>query len=285
MRFWALILLVIFSFSAAAQDEKFPQNITAGIEFRPIFPAGFLNTGDQTVSNNSFSVTVSPKFGFSAGMSVRYGFHKRFALETGINFVQRNYNLNVFRDSIPAFGINRASPEFDSNTEFTIIGYEHPIKLLFFVQIAERFYLNAAAGLQLTFFPSDIYTTNEQTENELQYFEHYGARLGFDGKQGQDGFIHGGGMLNLGMEYRTKKAGFFYLGGTYHVPFADIYSSRFLYTDESNPVPIDERVQEISLNGSYLTFDIRYFFHSQPIKKREKKKKNKKSKKADNTSE
>jgi hypothetical protein len=135
------------------------------------------------------------------------------------------------------------------------------------------------------FFPSDIYTTNEQSENELQYFEHYGARLGFDGKRGQDGFIHGGGMLNLGMEYRTKKAGFFYLGGTYHVPFADIYSSRFLYTDESNPVPIDERVQEISLNGSYLTFDIRYFFHSQPLNKREKKKKNRKTKKSDKTTE
>ena len=141
----------------------------------PIFPIDFLNTGSQEVSNNNFSVGVAPKFSFSAGMIIRYGFHKRFALETGLNFVQRNYDLNVRRDSVAAFGTNPASPTFSSATDFTIIGYEHPIKLLFFVQVSEAIYLNAAAGLQLTFFPSDIYTTNEDKSNELQSFEHYGA--------------------------------------------------------------------------------------------------------------
>ena len=36
-------------------------------------------------------------------------------------------------------------------TDFTIIGYEHPIKLLVFVQLSESIYMNAAAGFQLTF--------------------------------------------------------------------------------------------------------------------------------------
>ena len=269
--------LALIGFS---QDEKWPQTITAGAEFRPIFPAAFLNTGDQRVSNNSFEIGISPKFGFSAGMTIRYGFHKRFALETGINFVQRNYNLRISRDSVPAVGINPASPAYDNLSDFRIIGYEHPIKLLFFVQVAQNLFLNTAAGLQLTFFPSDIYTTNEEKNDALQSFEHYGARLGFDGKTGGDGFIHGGGILNLGMEYRTKNAGYFYLGGTYHVPFADIYRSRIQYIDENNPVPSNEQVQELFLNGSYLTFDIRYFFTSQAIAKKDRKKrKNKKGKK------
>lgn len=274
----ATICLLLICAVGFSQDEKFPQTITAGVEFRPIFPAGFLNTGEQSISNDSYSIVVMPKFGFSAGMTVRYGFHKRFALETGLNFVQRNYDLRLSRDSVPAVGLNPGSPVFDSQTDFTIIGYEHPIKLLFFVQVAERIYLNAAAGLQLTFFPSDIFTTNEESNDNGQSFRHYSARLGFDGKTGNDGFIHGGGMLNLGIEYRTKKTGYFYLGGTYHVPFANIYRSRFEYTDENNPVPNTDRVQELFLNGSYLTFDIRYFFHSQPILKKEKKKKRKKKK-------
>lgn len=279
MRFLLLICLWLGWLNAVAQDDKFPQTITAGAEFRPIFPAAFLNTGEQSVQNNSFGISVSPKFGFSAGMTVRYGFHKRFALETGISFVQRNYDLNIKRDSVAPAGINPGSPAFDSKTDFTIVGYEHPIKLLFFVQVAERLFLNSAAGLQLTFFPSDIFTTNEETNNNGQAFRHYSARLGFDGKPGNDGFIHGGGILNLGMEYRTKKAGNFYIGGTYHVPFADIYRSRFEYTDENNPTPVNEQVQELYLNGSYLTFDIRYFFHSQAIPKREKKKKKKRNRK------
>lgn len=281
----SLLFLLTLSLAGFSQDEKFPQTLTAGIEFRPIFPAAFLNTGDQAVRNDSYSINIAPKFGFSAGMTVRYGFHKRFALETGINFVQRNYDLNISRDSVAPIGISQGSSAFNSQTDFTIIGYEHPIKLLFFVQVAEKIYLNAAAGLQLTFFPSDIFTTNEEATENGQVFKHYSARLGFDGKTGNDGFIHGGGILNLGMEYRTKKAGYFYLGGTYHVPFADIYRSRFEYTDLDSPVPINDQVQEMFLNGSYLTFDIRYFFHAQAIVKKDKKKKRKRGNKSTETSD
>lgn len=282
MRRTFTLLLSLFWLTTIAQDDKFPQTITAGVEFRPIFPAAFLNTGKQQVQNDSYSITVSPKFGFSGGMIIRYGFHKRFALETGINFVQRNFDLNIQRDSIPPSGIVRGSPAFNSNTDFTIIGYEHPIKVLFFVQVAELFYLNAAAGFQFTFFPSDIFTTNEEASTTGQYFRHSSVRLGFDGKPGTDGVIHGGGILNLGMEYRTKNAGYFYLGGTYHVPFSDIYRSKFEYLDQSNPPPITDRVQTIYLNGSYLTFDIRYFFNAQTLVKKERKKKAKKTKGGNN---
>ncbi|MFM1874311.1 MAG: hypothetical protein RL266_48 [Bacteroidota bacterium] len=278
MRRTITLVLSFVWLTSFSQDDKFPQTITAGVEFRPIFPAAFLNTGDQQVQNDSYSISVSPKFGFSAGMTIRYGFHKRFALETGINFVQRNYDLNIHRDSIPPSGIIDGSAAFDSNTDFTIIGYEHPIKVLFFVQVAERFYLNAAAGLQFTFFPSDIFTTNEESTTSGQYFRHSSVRLGFDGKPGNDGVIHGGGILNLGMEYRTKNTGYFYLGGSYHVPFANIYRSKFEYTDEVNPAPITDRVQQLYLNGSYLTFDIRYFFNAQTLVKKERKKISKKKK-------
>ena len=269
------ILFALIGIQVFCQDGKFPQTLSAGVEFRPIFPASFLKTGDQEAVNDEYSVLVSPTFGFSAGMVIRYGFHKRLALETGLSFVQRNYNLTVNRAET-VISPTETTPEYNSETDFTIIGYEHPIKLLVFVRLAERFYMNAAAGMNFTFYPSDIFTSDEGQNATDQYFKHSSLRLGFDGETGSDGFISGGAIVNLGGEYRTKKAGNFYLGATYHVPFAPVYRSKFQYAETSYL----SEVQVMQLNGSYLTFDVRYFFHSKPIAKKEKKKKKKKSKKA-----
>ena len=138
--------------------------------------------------------------------------------------------------------------------------------------------MNAAAGFNLTFFPSDIFTTDKGQNDTDQYFQHSSLRLGFDGKPGPDGFIIGGAITNLGFEYRTKKAGFFYLGATYQVPFAPIYRSKFQYREDEDRY--QSEVQGLQLNGSYLTFDVRYFFHSKPIVKKKKKRKKKKAKKS-----
>lgn len=278
MRKWLFLSLIcVIWITAQAQDDKFPQTLTVGLEFRPIFPANFLKTGDQQVANSEYSVLVSPKFSFSAGMTIRYGFHKRLALETGLNFVQRNYNLTVHRDSTAGGPNWDPRGEYNSHTDFTIIGYEHPIKLLVFVKLSDHFYMNAAGGLQLTFFPSDIFSSDAETSPNDQHFKHSSLRLGFDGRTGSDGFINGGAIANLGFEYRTKKIGFFYLGATYHIPFANIYNSRFQYVDSS----YTSSVQNIPLNGSYLTFDIRYFFHSRPLLPKKKKGKKEKTNELD----
>lgn len=277
MRFFVVILLSLIVFSEClAQDEKNPQTITAGFEFRPIFPANFLKTGDQSISNGDFDVLVSPKFGFSAGMVIRYSFTKRLALETGLSFVQRNYNLNIHRDSVVIDPLN-TSPTYNSRSDFTIIGYEHPIKLLVFIRLADNLYMNAAGGFQFTFYPSDIFTSDQQSSGTGQYFNHYALRLGFDGKPGNDGFISGGAIANLGWEYRTKKIGYFYLGATYQIPFSPIYKSRYQYVDSFHR----SNVQELDLNGSYLTFDVRYFFNAKPLVKKEKKKKKRKKAKGE----
>lgn len=217
--------------------------ITAGLQFQPIFPVTFLNTADQEAitSQGDMTTLISPKFSYTAGMIIRWGFHKRLSLETGINFVQRNYDLTVSTD------------DFSGLSDFRVIGYEHPIKLLVFVPLAERLFMNAAAGIQLNFFPSDIYTFGT-------YFRHSSLRLGFDN------FLHAGGITNLGLEYRTKKAGYFYLGATYHIGFSDIYRSKTQYVNDSNN--FYSEATTINLNGSYLTFDVRYFFHSQPVEKK-----------------
>lgn len=244
MRRLLFVVVVMFVGMVPAMAQK--NVLTAGIQFQPIFPVSFLNTADQEVNNSQGTVNVllSPTFSFSAGMVIRWGFHKRLSLETGINYVQRNYDLTFKTDT------------FTGKSDFSIISYEHPIKLLVFVRLTDQLYMNAAGGVQLTFFPSDIFTSDT-------YFKHSGLRLG----AGQ--FLHGGGIANLGMEYRTKKAGYFYFGATYHVAFGDIYRSKFQYTSDG----VNSEAMPLWLNGSYLTFDIRYFFHSQPLVKKEGKKK------------
>jgi len=265
------LLLLMFDRVSAQMVDNY-QSITAGAQFSPIFPASFLGTGSQSTQNSEYSVSVNPKFGFSTGMVVRYAFHKRLALETGLNFVQRKYDLDIKRDSV--FGISGITPrpDYSSRTDFTIIGYEHPIKLLVFVRLAEKLYMNAAGGFQFTFYPSDIFTTDEDSRPNDQHFKHSSIRLGLDGKSGEDGFFHMGGIANLGMEYRTKKAGYFYLGATYHIPFADIYRSKFQYVQDD----YNSEVQLIQLKGTYFTFDVKYFFNAKPLIPKGKKEKTKK---------
>lgn len=235
-----LLLITVLMMLSHAKAQK--NVVTAGLQFQPIFPVAFLNTADQEVTDSQGWVTtlVSPKFSWSAGMLVRWGFHRRLSLETGINFVQRNYDLTM------------STEDFTGRSDFRIIGYEHPIKVLVFVQLADRLYMNAAGGLQLTFFPSDIYSFDT-------YFRHSSLRLGMDQ------FLHAGGIANLGFEWRTKKAGYFYLGATYHQMFGDIYRSKFQYVEDNTY----SEATTVLLNGSYLTLDIRYFFHSQPIERKD----------------
>lgn len=246
-----LCLLMLFSFGQVLGQKNV---LTAGLQFQPIFPVSFLNTADQQVQDTQGTITtlLSPKFSFSGGMVVRWGFHRMLSLETGINFVQRNYDLTFRTDT------------FSGTSDFTIIGYELPVKVLVFVRLTEQLYMNAAGGLQATFYPSDIFTSDS-------YFRHSGLRLG----AGQ--FMHGGSIANLGLEYRTKKAGYFYLGATYHQGFGDIYRSKFQYLSRNT----ESEAMTMFLNGSYLTFDVRYFFYSQPMERKAGKKKSRKKKLAE----
>ncbi|MFB6306309.1 MAG: hypothetical protein ABEH43_04875, partial [Flavobacteriales bacterium] len=56
-----------------------------------------LNTGDISKTKGEIKTTISPKFGRNFGMVVRAGLNKRFSIETGINFIRRNYDL-IFED-------------------------------------------------------------------------------------------------------------------------------------------------------------------------------------------
>lgn len=241
-----LFFCLLFCFSGQIMAQK--RVVTLGVQFRPIQPLKFINSDFQTQEGVDFSYSIAPKFGYSAGVTVRYGLTNRISLETGLGFVQRNYDLTV------------DTAEFSGKSDFRIIGYELPVSALVFIPLAKNFYMNASAGLQMTLFPSNVTTKDE-------YFLHFSSRRTS---------VNGGGIANIGWEYRTEKAGFFYLGASYQVPFTDIYDTFVRLPEQAN-----SDFTHGSLNGSYLSFDIRYFFHEFPVPKRKKVKKKKKRKDRD----
>jgi hypothetical protein len=213
---------------------------TVGIQIKPIFSSAFFGTDPQQINDSSFAYTVRPATGFAAGMVIRRGYTKNLSLEFGINYVRRNY----------AVGTDHASKQ--TNTSFRIIGYEIPVSQLVFIRLSKQIFMNASAGLCLNMFPSDV-----QKPGEVVYI--YGGR---------QKIFNASLIANLGVEYRTAKSGYFYLGASLNRPFSPIYSMSVQYIVNNNILN-----QVITnLIGSYLTIDFRYFFHEDPSKKTARKK-------------
>lgn len=227
-----ICILSILTETLFAQERT----VTVGLQAKPIFPVKFLKTGEQTLSQNGVDFTITPKLGYSGGMVIRWGFTNTVSLETGINYVKRNYDLDFKTDT------------FQGNSDFGVVNYQIPVNALVFIRLTNRLYMNASAGLSLDMFVSDIHTFNS-------YFNNYSQR---------NGVFQSGVLANLGWEYRTVKSGYFYIGTSFQRPFAQIYNSSLTYEPSK---PNNENVV-MKLNGSYLTFDVRYFFNPLPINKK-----------------
>ncbi|MEP7168561.1 MAG: hypothetical protein ABI855_04270 [Bacteroidota bacterium] len=234
--------LIFFSFAIFAQEKV----LTAGIQLKPIFSAKFFGTGDQKLSGDSnVTFETKPGSGFCAGMVVRYGITSRVSFETGINYVKRSYSLNINDSLLP----------FSGASKYRIIGYEIPLSGLVFIQLSEKIFMDVSLGASFDFFPSDV-------KSEDDYFKQLGQRYDW---------IYESVIANLGYEYRTEKSGYFYIGASYHRPFQDIYYSTvvyYRYRDKNKSTS----GQQFLLSGNYLTLDLRYFFHEDPLKKKKKKK-------------
>lgn len=230
------LVFVILCFPAFSQENVF----TAGFQYKPIFPNSFFSKDTWSVTQNSIDFTITQKMGYSAGMVLRRGFTKQLSLETGINYTKRNFNLLI------------SDTSFTGKSDFTIVGYEIPLQGLIFLRLADKLYMNTALGMSMDMYASNIYTHDT-------YFRHYSKR---------HNVFQFAALANLGFEYRTKKSGYFYLGSSYHLPLTYFFESSVLY--EPN-----QAIGRMKLSGTFLTLDLRYYFHEEPIKNKKKPKKSK----------
>jgi len=228
------ILFISLSLYSVGQvkKERFPSYF--GIQVRPVFPTRFIGESSASFLKDGFSTTITQKAGYSFGGTVRAGLTKLIALETGINFTERNFDIDMAVADSNIFASN----------DLSFIQYDIPLNALIYVQLSEQFFMNASLGVALNFKPSDV------------------GVLTLPG--GSFSFTHAGRVnslatvdlnANFGFEYRTEKSGFFYIGGSARVPFSPLFTlvSQYKYQGFKTTIYGD-------VDGSFLSIDFKYFF-------------------------
>ena len=243
LTFIALISLFFIDFKVFAQrkyrtKEKYPTYF--GIQIRPVLPTQFIGKPSQTLQNENYKTTINQLTGYSFGGTVRAGFTNTLAFETGIHFIQRNYHVSMAVTDSNVYAKN----------DLSFIAYDIPLNLLMYVQMSEKIYMNGSLGIVCSYKPTNIGILTKP--GSYYSFTHTGwvkHKTGF------------GLNANLGIEFRSKKCGFFYLGGSAFIPFSPVFylTSEYKYQGFSNIV-------EGSVDGSYLTFDFKYFFPNTRVK-------------------
>lgn len=213
------------------QTIEAQENVTTfGLQFKPIFVSDIGGGGAFIEREGPLSVNVQPSTGYAYGMIIRRGLTKSISIEGGINRVQRKYSY-LFKD---------ADIGFERTLDFSYVNYEIPIKALIFVRMGERLYLNNGLGFSLDMYASDVGTGTYDLEAIT--LRGAWAKIALEG--------------HVGFEYRTKKSGYFYLGGTYHNPFSSVARSIVAYQNT-----VERRTMDFFLRGGYLTLDLKYFFN------------------------
>lgn len=242
-----LILSANLSFSQKNQSDN-EQLLTAGFQVRPVIASGFLGAGEISATDRIFKSSIKPILGYTFGMVIRRGLTRKISIETGINYIRRNYSLICVDDSL----------NFTDKSDFGIVSYEIPIQCLIYIRLGERLYMNNSLGVSINWLASGVATLGQNKAiSQQSYLNRVLANPAI--------------LANIGFEYRTKKAGFFYLGSSLHRPFTHITNTVVKYD-----LGAKKYENVVKLTGAFLTIDFRYFFHSKPIKKkvhREKKKK------------
>lgn len=211
---------------------------TFGLQVKPIIPFSFFDPELNIDDGGSLSGSYTLKGGLSFGMVIRVGLTEAISLETGISQIRRRYEWQLMNDSI----------DYSEGDELRWTGYEIPVKALAYIRLDERVYMNTALGFSLDMYPSNVIRNVEDGQAFMYRSGGSWAQLGV--------------VANIGVEYRTYESGIVYLGATLHRPFTDMARAQLIWQDKNRvPYPFED-----AINGSYLTIDLRYFFHEDPDK-------------------
>ena len=233
------ILLLLVPFHLLAQNNT--ENFFFGVQFKPIISAAYFDAGGESKQWENYNLKIEPRFGQSLGMIIRCNLSSTFSTETGLNLVNRRYQLSIDNRDIALQDISN----------FNLRSYELPLQILSNVKISNKYFLNAAFGNSINIFASDIISFGEKNSF---FFQSTSRR-----KRTQSALI-----AVLGMEYRTNEKGIFYLGFSLHRPWKNTARTYPEYNDGSNTFntqgPTGKDTKYLKISGNYLTLDLRYFF-------------------------
>jgi hypothetical protein len=200
---------------------------------KPVFPLAFFDP-HTVVKQPHLSGALDLSGGLAFGMVVRGGVSKSISFETGISQITRRYDISLANDT----------SGYSDQGQIRFVGYEMPLLAMVYIRLGRKSWMNNAIGFSLDFYPSDA--ERVLREGRAYFFKR--------------SWIEAGVVGNIGVEYRTDRSGYFYLGATYHRPFGDMAVVDLTWYDRNN-IPY---VMRTGLSGAYLTVDIRYFFYSDP---------------------
>ncbi len=209
---------------------------TLGMQLKPVVALEIFDPL-STAEDDHLTASVELKGGFAFGMTVRVGLTNSISLETGLGQIQRNYDFRIANDT----------SLYDETGRVRYTGYEVPLTGLVYIRLGERTWMNTALGVSIDFYPSDARAVIK--EGDIYLFRRNWAQAGVLG--------------NVGVEYRSYKSGIFYIGATYHRPFNDMALADLTWRYFGPPATKTATVRT-ALSGSYLTVDLRYYFHEDP---------------------
>lgn len=226
-------IFLSLSFNLKAQEKV----TTFGIQFKPIVPLNYIDGGKQAKEQNNISFEIDPKVGLSFGMVIRKGLTKNISLETGINYLRRNFSLSI----------NDKDSAFSSNSKFRLVTYEIPVSGLVYVQLGREMFMNVSGGLSVDVYPTPLFVSEYEV---------------FANAVNRKSWVQLSLIANVGWEYRTRKSGYWYVGFSFHRPFSSLMQSFVTYEAYNR-----NEEARFDLSGNYLTIDLRYFFHEDKEKK------------------
>lgn len=215
--------------------DKFP--IHFGIQTRLVIPSDFLGAVKTDLSDQQFSSSLVQKIGFSYGALIRADYTKNITFEGGINFVQRHFNATMsYSDSV----------EFVQDTNrLTFINYELPLTGIVKIQLGKSIFSMVGLGPSFTFKPTSVKLIDQPGGKHTFYHTGSVKKFGID--------------LNAqaGFEYRTKRSGYFYFGGSAKIPTSYLFNWGGKYSQQGSS---NYLIDFAKVNGTFLSMDLRYYF-------------------------
>ena len=233
-----LLLLLVLTFSAWSYSQETTSRVKAffGIQYKPLIAGDFIGSSRLLIKNDTLQGEFTQQLGYSFGGVIRVQFKKNIALETGINQVQRHYNIQF----------SQLDSAITTNKTLKIVAFDIPVNVLFFVKLADKIYMNTSMGPSFVFNPSNVATN--LIYNKYNVFRAEGRMRSVFAVELN---------ANIGFEFRTLRNGFFYLGASGRVPFKPIFD---VAVSNENTVKHQKMVIYGSMTGTYISFDFRYFF-------------------------
>ena len=232
------LLILFFLFLAFKSLGQTNLNTSSyfGLEYKPIMAGDFIAKSETNLTLGSFTTNFKQLLGHSYGANIRVSLTPGISLETGIHMVRRNYNITF----------SESESNLTSSKKISFYNYDVPITPYFFIKLSDKIYLANGLGPVVVFSLSDVATQAVASSSTKFIAEGRRThRIAIDLS------------ANLGFEYRTSKKGIFYLGGNTRIPFAPIFTVAGILETVNTQ---NKKVSIGNMSGTYISFDIKYFF-------------------------